>query len=93
MASIVYERLSSAVSLERLQFFLTGLHQISVAECILSYGCDMKAIEKYYKKSVKDGAEAPKIDSNLSLAERLEQAVAYYWKALATIKVTSVGCY
>lgn len=47
----------------------------------------MPAIEKYYKKSVKDGAEAPKIDSNLSLAERLEKAVALYWKALATIKV------
>lgn len=87
MASIVYDKLSSAVSLERLQFFLTGLSQISMAECIISYGCDMKAIEEYYKKSAEDGAEAPKIDTNLSLAERLEQAVSYYWKALATIKV------
>lgn len=87
MASIIYEKLSSTVSLERLKFFLTGLSQVAMAECIMSYGCDIDAIAKYYKKAVKDGAEAPKIKSNLSLAVRLEKAVSFYWKALATIKV------
>lgn len=87
MASLIYEKLSSTVSLERLKFFLTGLSQVSMAECIMSYGCDMDAITKYYKKTVKDGAEPPKIESNLALAVRLEKAVTFYWKALATIKV------
>lgn len=87
MASIIYEKLSSTVSLERLKFFLTGLSQVSMAECIISYGCDMDAIAKYYKKTVKDGAEPPKIEGNLALAVRLEKAVSFYWKALATIKV------
>lgn len=89
LAAIIYEKLSSNISLEKLHFFLNGLSQISKAECILNYGCDYHLIEEYYKKSVSSDSKAKKIESNLTLAERLEKAVTFYWKALATLKVIS----
>lgn len=89
MAAIIYEKLSSSVSLEKLHFFLSGLSQISKAECILSYGCRFETVDEYYKQSLgRDGA-AKKLKSNLTLAERLESAVSLYWKALATLKASS----
>lgn len=89
LSAIIYEKLSSNVSLEKLHFFLSGLSQISKAECILNYGCEFKIIDEHYKQtSARDGT-AKKIKNNLTLAERLEGAVSLYWKALATLKASS----
>lgn len=96
LAAIIYERLSSNVSLEKLYFFLGGLNQISQAECILNYGCEFNVIDEYYKQSTSAGAStsgrdgsAKRIKSNLSMAERLESSISLYWKALASLKASS----
>lgn len=99
LAAIIYERLSSNVSLEKLHFFLGGLNQISQAECILNYGCKFNEIDEYYKQSISSGTSAAstssrdgsakRIKSNLSMAERLEGAISLYWKALASLKASS----
>lgn len=99
LAAIIYERLSSNVSLEKLHFFLGGLNQISQAECILNYGCEFNKIDEYYKQSTSAGtssgstssrdSSAKRIKSTLSMAERLESAISLYWKALASIKASS----
>lgn len=81
--------MSSNVSLEKLHFFLSGLSQISKAECILSYGCEFQTIDDHYKQASNRDGTASKLNSNLTLAERLESAVSLYWKALATIKASS----
>lgn len=70
-------------------FFLSGLCQISKAECILNYGCEFQTIDEYYKQTPARDASTKKIKSNLTLAERLESAVSLYWKALATLKASS----
>lgn len=87
MAATIYEKLASNVSLEKLHFFLSGLSQISKAECTLNYGCEFSQIEEYYNQSSKGDGSAKRIKSSLTLAERLENAVTLYWKALATLKV------
>lgn len=89
LAATIYERLSSNVSLEKLHFFLSGLSQISKAECILNYGCEFDVIDEYYKQAPNRDGASKKIKSNLNLAERLESAVSLYWKALATLKASS----
>lgn len=97
MAAIIYERLSSNISLEKLHFFLCGLNQISQAECILNYGCEFNVIDEYYKQSTSGSssssssrdASSKRIKSNLSMAERLESAISLYWKALASLKASS----
>lgn len=73
--------------MEKLHFYISGLNQISKAECILNYGCEYATIEEYYKQN--SDVAAKRITSNLTLAERLESAVSFYWKALATLKASS----
>lgn len=85
MAATIYENLSSNVSLEKLHFFLSGLSQISKAECTLNYGRDYLEIEEYYKHA--SNQEGTRVKSTLTLVERLENAISLYWKALATFKV------
>lgn len=65
------------------------MSQISKAECILSYGCEFQTIIEFYKLDVNHDEASNKINSNLTLAERLESAVSLYWKALATLKASS----
>lgn len=89
MAALIYEKLSSSISQEKLYFFLSGLTQISKAECILNYGCEYEKIEAYYKQTSSRDAALNPIKSSLTLAERLESAVSLYWKALATMKASS----
>lgn len=78
LAAKIYEKLFSAVSLEKLHFFLEGLSQLSKAECILNYGCEYEEIANMKSH----------LTPTLSIAERLEKAVSLYWKALATFKVS-----
>lgn len=64
---------------------MNSLTQISKAECILNYGCDAEFIEGFYK-----GQQAgSRPEAQFTLAERLEKAIALYWKALATLKASS----
>lgn len=81
----MYENLSTDASQEKLHFFLNSLVQISKAECILNYGCEYDIIENFYKSQ--ETEKRPK--SQYTLAERLEKAIALYWKALATLKASS----
>ncbi|GAB0091802.1 Integrator complex subunit 7 [Sergentomyia squamirostris] len=77
----IYAKLSTAVSLEKLHFFLTALSQISKAECVLMYGREYEDIVKVYKTT--------NPDDFLPLSQRLEKSIAMYWKALATLKASS----
>lgn len=87
MAVRIYDKLSSIVSLEKLHFFLSGLSQISKAECILNHGCEYEQIEQQYAILSSQFSRSNRINNVLTLAERLEKAVTLYWKALATLKV------
>lgn len=90
MAAVIYDRLSSNVSLEKLHFFLSGLSQISRAECILNYGSEFEVVDEFYKQtSSRNDASPKRLKSNLTLAERLESAISLYWKALALFKASS----
>lgn len=90
LAATIYENLSSNVSLEKLHFFLSGLSQISKAECTLNYGCEYTQIEEYYNQPSSQDGHGKRLKSTLTLAERLENAVTLYWKALAKFKVKSI---
>lgn len=71
--------------MEKLHFFLEGLVQLSKAECMLNYGCEYDQITKLYANS---NLQTKPTSGIFSTAERLEKAVALYWKALATFKVS-----
>lgn len=83
LAAILYQKLSSLVSMEKLHFFLTALSQISKAECILIYGYDFEEIRKNFNQI--ESMER----KELTLIERLDKAITFYWKALATLRASS----
>lgn len=83
LAAKIYDRLASIVSLEKLHFFLSGLSQISKAECILNHGCEFTEVEAGYVL----GKHQILYQTPLGISERLEKAVSLYLKALATLKV------
>lgn len=86
VACKIYEKLSKHVSQEKYYFFLSALTQISKAECVLRYGYDYEELMKIYPQWTE------KFDnkkSKMNLIQRLEKAIAYYWKALANLKATS----
>lgn len=83
LAAILYQKLSSSVSMEKLHFFLTALSQISKAECILIYGLDFDEIRKNFN-------QIESMDKKeLTLIERLDKSISFYWKALATLRASS----
>ncbi|XP_055682037.1 integrator complex subunit 7 [Lutzomyia longipalpis] len=77
----IYAKLAGVVSLEKLHFFLIALSQISKAECVLMYGREFEDIAKKYSTL--------NTEEYLPLSQRLEKAIALYWKALATLKASS----
>lgn len=83
LAAILYQKLSSLVSMEKLHFFLTALSQISKAECILIYGLDFEEIRKQFNQIESTDRK------ELTLIERLDKAITFYWKALATLRASS----
>lgn len=85
LAAKIYDKIASNVSLEKFHFFLTSLSQISKAECILNIGSEYEKIEEQYKQI----STTQRIESEFTLAQRLEKAVTLYWKALATLKASS----
>lgn len=79
IAAKIYQKLSKHVSQEKFYFYLSGLTQISMAECILLYGNDFEVLEtKLTEKGEK-----------LNLIQRLEKSISHYWKALASMKAAS----
>lgn len=87
LAAILYQKLSSYVSLEKLYFFLIALTQISKAETTLIYGYHFDVITENYSQMDPNNptTKLPK----LTLVERLDCAISLYWKALATLKASS----
>lgn len=85
-AAKIYTKLASIVSIEKIHFFLTSLSQISKAECVLNHGHDFESISQNYASIEPNGAKS--LDA-LTIAERLEKAIALYWKSLATLKASS----
>lgn len=82
IAAKIYQKLSKHVSQEKFYFFLSGLTQMSMAECILLYGHEFENVEQKLTEGKLD-------DDQLSLIPRLEKSISYYWKALATMKAAS----
>lgn len=79
IAAKIYQKLSKHVSQEKFYFFLSGLTQMSIAECFLLYGREFEELET-----------SPKVDDEkLNLIQRLEKSIEHYWKALATLKAAS----
>lgn len=86
LAARIYDRLAAIVSLEKLHFFLSGLSQISKAECIINYGCEFTQIDVDYDM-VSHRMLIQNAPDTLGISERLEKAVSLYLKALTTFKV------
>ena len=83
LAAKIFQQVSKHVSLEKFHFFLSALTQISKAECVLMHGREFEELlEDYLKIEGKTYKE-------LNLIKRLEKAISYYWKALASLKATS----
>lgn len=82
IAAKIYQKLSKHVSQEKFYFYLSGLTQMSVAECILLYGHEFEDLE------VKLIERKLNVDQ-LNLIQRLEKSITHYWKALATFKAAS----
>lgn len=80
IAAKIYQRLAKHVSQEKFYFYLSGLSQMSIAECILLYGHEFDVLEAHMINP---------IEEELNLIQRLEKSVALYWKALATLKAAS----
>ncbi|XP_053698173.1 integrator complex subunit 7 isoform X2 [Sabethes cyaneus] len=83
LAATIYQALSKHVSLEKLQFYLTAMCQISKAECVLNYGFDVEYIESYCLGSL------PNNIPELSLLDRIGKAINLYSMALSTLDATS----
>lgn len=79
IAAKIYQRLSKHVSQEKFYFYLSGLTQMSMAECILLYGYEFDVLETKLFES----------KGELNLIQRLEKSISHYWKALATLKASS----
>lgn len=79
IAAKIYQRLSKHVSQEKFYFYLSGLTQMSMAECILLYGYEFDVLETKLFDS----------KGELNLIQRLEKSISHYWKALATLKASS----
>lgn len=86
LAARIYDRLAAIVSLEKLHFFLSGLSQISKAECIINFGCEFTQIDADYDM-VSHRMLIQNAPNALGISERLEKAVSLYLKALTTFKV------
>jgi integrator complex subunit 7 len=82
IAAKIYQRLTADVAQERFYFHLSGLSQISMAECILIYGREFDELEAKFTEIDRD-------ENQMNLIQRLEKAVSLYWKALATLKAAS----
>ena len=82
IAAKLYQKLSKIVSQEKFYFYLSGLTQMSMAECILLYGHDFEELEG----KLMDGMLN---EDQLNLIQRLEKSITHYWKALATLKAAS----
>jgi integrator complex subunit 7 len=82
IATKIYQKLSKDVSQERYHFYLSGLSQISTAECILIYGYEFDELEVKFNEIEHD-------ENQMNLIQRLEKSVALYWKALANLKAAS----
>lgn len=82
IAAKIYQKLSKHVSQEKFYFYLSGLTQMSIAECFLVYGNDVEQLEA----ELVDGKGS---GDHLNLIQRLEKSIAHYWKALATFKAAS----
>lgn len=82
IAAKIYQKLSKHVSQEKFYFYLSGLTQISMAECILIYGYDFELLETKIMEPRRD-------DDQLNLIQRLEKSITFYWKALASLKAAS----
>lgn len=82
IAARIYQQLSKHVSQEKFYFYLSGLMQISTAECILLYGHEFEDLEK----KLIDGKHK---ENQMNLVQRLEKSITHYWKALATFKASS----
>lgn len=83
LAARIFQKVSKHVSLEKFYFFLSALTQISKAECVLMHGREFDDLLKEYLTA----EETPR--KELNLIKRLEKAISYYWKALASLKATS----
>ena len=82
IAAKIYQRLSKHVSQEKFYFYLSGLTQMSMAECILLYGYELENVEaSLFDLKCEDG--------ELNLIQRLEKSITHYWKALASLKAAS----
>lgn len=82
IAAKIYQRLAKHVSQEKCYFYISGLTQMSMAECFLLYGFDFELLDTKLLEARRD-------DEQLNLIQRLEKSIAHYWKALASLKAAS----
>lgn len=68
--------------IEKLNFFFLSLAQISQAECILNYGQSYEMVIANQNGNLKE--------TDTPLTDILESAITLYWKALATLKSSSL---
>lgn len=87
LAAHIYQKISNHVSLEKFNFFLVALMQISKAECILMYGHDFDDIVKNYSQLDPKNASTNNL-KQLTIVEKLNKSITLYWKALATLRVS-----
>lgn len=81
IASKIYQKLSKEVSQEKFYFYFLSLSQMSIAECILLYGHEFEDLEnRLFVNQTED---------EMNLFQRLEKSIAFYWKALASLKAAS----
>lgn len=82
IAAKIYIKLTKQVSQEKFYFYLDGLSQMSMAECVLLYGREFEELEKNF-------TDISSAESEMNLIQRLEKSVALYWKAFSTLKAAS----
>lgn len=82
IAAKIYQKLSKHVSQEKFYFYLSGLTQMSIAECTLLFGHEFEDLETKL-------LEGNQSDGQLNLIQRLEKSISHYWKALASLKASS----
>lgn len=83
LAAMLYHSLSKHVSLEKLNFYLVTLSQISKAECILNYGIEYEQLLNTFPDCIWLG------NQQMTMLERLNAAVNLYCTAASTLKATS----
>lgn len=84
IAGKIYQKLSKEVSEEKFYFYFLGLSQMSIGECILIYGHEFDDLENRLFVHQNTGD-----DDEMNLFQRLEKSIAFYWKALASLKAAS----